>query len=170
MNSVVGTIPSDPDPLVGESVSRTNPRTQVAAIWFWLLAAMVILSLSFLFEVAGDRRVVVRFWGAQLPESCGMYARFGINCPGCGLTRSFVYMSAGEVGNALKINPVGILGYLFLVLQIPIAATLLLPREKRRRWISERWERTILWANQWTLVWLMIALCVQWVFRLLLRG
>ena len=173
MNSVAGTIPSDPEPMVGDSVSPTQPtrvtqRTQVAAIWFWLVASMVILVCSFMFEVAGDRRVVVRGWGAQLPESCSMYARFGINCPGCGLTRSFVHMSAGEIGNALKVNPVGIVGYLFLVMQIPIAAALLLSPEKRGRWISRRWERTIVWANQWALVWLMIALCAQWVFRLLL--
>ena len=77
-------------------------------------------------------------------------------------------MSAGEIGNALKVNPVGIVGYLFLVMQIPIAAALLLSPEMRRRWISRPWERTIVWANQWALVWLMIALCAQWVFRLLL--
>lgn len=174
MNSVAGTIPSDPEPMVGESASQTAKRTkaiqrtQVAATWFWLVASMAILVCSFMFEVAGDRRVVVRGWGAQLPESCSMYARFGINCPGCGLTRSFVHMSAGEIGKALKVNPVGIVGYLFLLMQIPIASALLLSPEKRVRWISRRWERTIVWANQWALVWLMIALCVQWVFRLLL--
>ncbi len=168
MNSVAGTIPSETHPSTDVSNPKAAKPTQTAAIWLWLLASIAVLFLSFMFEVTGERCVVVRGWGAQLPESCAMYSRFGLNCPGCGLTRSFVYMSAGEVGNALKVNPVGILGYLFLLMQIPIAAALLLPPEKRRPWISLHWERTIVWANQWVIVWLMIALCVQWIVRLFL--
>mgnify|MGYP000954417987 CR=1 FL=1 len=43
----------------------------------------------------------------------------GYNCPTCGMTRCFVYLSNFNLNGALIMNPAGVLLYFFLLLQIP---------------------------------------------------
>jgi len=57
--------------------------------------------------------------GFQLPQLC-VYRRFtGMDCMGCGLTRSFVYMGHADVATAFRMNWVGPLLYVGVVSQIP---------------------------------------------------
>lgn len=39
---------------------------------------------------------------------CPMVIISGLPCPGCGLTRSFVYLASGKVQQSIYINPMGI--------------------------------------------------------------
>lgn len=39
---------------------------------------------------------------------CPMVIISGLPCPGCGLTRSIVYLASGRIGQSVYINPMGI--------------------------------------------------------------
>lgn len=85
-----------------------------------LLASLGVLAAAFLLQVRSDQRVqlsVLPDWPA--PEVCYSRALFGWNCPGCGLTRSFVYLAAGDVNASLEVNRVGWLFAVVVALQIP---------------------------------------------------
>lgn len=55
--------------------------------------------------------VIHRMFGAF----CPMLVLTGIPCPGCGLTRAFLFLARGEMGRAVSINP-SILPMLFFLL------------------------------------------------------
>lgn len=49
---------------------------------------------------------------------CGFKYLLGIDCPGCGLTRSFLSLARGNIGAAVHYNAAGPLIYLFLFLYL----------------------------------------------------
>ncbi len=60
----------------------------------------------------------------------------GIDCPSCGLTRSFVSISNGQWIRSLKYNFAGLLIYILLISQI-INSSLFIVRKKYNRYISQ---------------------------------
>ncbi|MBF0337465.1 MAG: DUF2752 domain-containing protein [Nitrospirae bacterium] len=54
-----------------------------------------------------------------LPDICAFKNLFHINCPGCGLTRSFISISRMRLDKAWQYNRAGIIVYVFVILQIP---------------------------------------------------
>jgi hypothetical protein len=58
--------------------------------------------------------------GWQVPELCTLRKVLGIRCPGCGLTRSFVFMGHGEWWTALRMNWLGPPFWLIVASQIPL--------------------------------------------------
>jgi len=84
----------------------------------WLSAA--VLLLAFLFEVHPDQRIALRFLPRfPLPASCMSRAWFGVDCPGCGLTRSIVHLAHGDWQGSLAMHRLGWLIGLLVVLQFP---------------------------------------------------
>ena len=82
--------------------------------------ALAVVVLSCLLEVGSDRRVALRFLpDYPLPETCMSRRLFGIECPGCGLTRSFVYLAHGEWAASWNVHHVGWLLALAVVFQVP---------------------------------------------------
>ncbi|MDB5333293.1 MAG: hypothetical protein JWP03_4444 [Phycisphaerales bacterium] len=85
-----------------------------------LIIAGITIALAFSLRVVqGDR---VAFWFLPqhpLPQTCGSRALFGMDCPGCGLTRSFVFLAHGHWNAALHVHRVGWVLALATVLQIP---------------------------------------------------
>ena len=68
----------------------------------------------------GDQRVEFRWLpGIPLPESCWSKAYFNIRCPGCGLTRSVVYLSQGDWRNSLAEHRIGFIMALAILAQFP---------------------------------------------------
>ena len=61
-----------------------------------------------------------------LPNLCAFRALSGLNCPGCGLTRSFIALSHGDLREGWRFNPVGLLVYALVLLQFPYRAMRLL--------------------------------------------
>jgi hypothetical protein len=112
---VNGTTPTpDADALERQTIFRRRRHREVLAI-----SAFVIV-LAFLLEVRSDQRVAFRFLPAwPLPETCVSRKLLHVNCPGCGLTRSFVYLAHGDWRPSWNVNRVGILLALVVVLQIP---------------------------------------------------
>ncbi len=84
------------------------------------MLCLAVAGLALLLEVHSDQRVAFSFlprW--PLPETCPSRSLLHVECPGCGLTRSFVHLAHGDWQAAWAIHPVGILLALAVVLQIP---------------------------------------------------
>ncbi len=97
--------------------------------------AVIVLSFALQLNPAGRVRASWLPFDS-LPPLCGSRAFFGINCPGCGLTRSFVALASGDMSESFRLHRIGWLMALAVVLQIPYRAWGLY--ELRRGVISER--------------------------------
>jgi hypothetical protein len=94
-----------------------------------LLIACAVLVLSLALQVRSDDHAAFRFlpdW--PIPASCPSQAIFGVDCPGCGLTRSFIFLAHGDWQHAFAKHRVGWLIALAVVLQIPYRLAGLLGR------------------------------------------
>ena len=85
-----------------------------------LIAATVVLTLAAILRIPDGQRVALpgMSW-LTVPEMCFSKAWFGVSCPGCGLTRSFICMMHGHLSEAFAYNRVGPILFLFTVLQFP---------------------------------------------------
>lgn len=88
-----------------------------------------------------------------------MKREFGVDCPGCGLTRCFVAMGHGQVAVAWGYHPVGVVLFGVLVAQIPYR----LFQIRRLRRGQPEWSHWVLWALLWLFV---VAILAQWLLRL----
>jgi hypothetical protein len=52
-------------------------------------------------------RIALPIVGWSLPQTCWTRRILGLNCPGCGLTRSFVLAADGRATGAWQVHPVG---------------------------------------------------------------
>ena len=85
-----------------------------------LVVAGAVVVLAFFLEVHSDQRVAFSLFPAwPLPETCPSRSLFHIDCPGCGLTRSFIYLAHGDWAASLAIHRVGWLMALAVVWQFP---------------------------------------------------
>jgi hypothetical protein len=103
-----------------ERTSATQAgRDYGAAIWF--VAALLPILLAGLLENGSGRRVILPWVGVPLPETCMMRIQFGIDCPGCGLTRAFVNVVQGNPAGAYAIHPLSLVIFAFTLVQLPLA-------------------------------------------------
>jgi hypothetical protein len=79
-------------------------RGRFLDIGFAGLAAAQLAAAAWLVPV-GDR--VVTPGGNELGVACPSHALFGVDCPFCGMTRSFVALAHGEIGRAFAFHPAG---------------------------------------------------------------
>ncbi len=143
--------------------SEKRPLPQLVC-WLWLVGPSLVLALSWLMSV-GDGRQVELLAGHPLPEICTLHASLGIDCPGCGLTRSFIHLADGNPRAAWQLNPIGILLFVYLLAQLPLAALHLqvsLAQHKVLPPAIAQWTR---W-NEHLLVGIMAGLLLQWIARL----
>ena len=68
----------------------------------------------------------VSLWGWEVPPLCLYSNLFGVECFGCGLTRSFTYMGHGDIHGAFDLHALGPLLYLVVLAQVPLRAWRLL--------------------------------------------
>ena len=88
-----------------------------------LLICCLALTVSPLLKVLPNERVAVRGVDSLvLPPSCPSREIFDVNCPGCGLTRSFVHIAHGDWESSLRVNRIGWLIMLMAFIQIPYRA------------------------------------------------
>jgi hypothetical protein len=74
----------------------------------YLVLYVVVIVLSFVLESSGERVLCPLPGGARaLPPLCPLKAWSGMECPGCGLTRSFVALAHGELGQSLAQHRLG---------------------------------------------------------------
>lgn len=124
-----------------------------------LLSGIVVLTLAASLRVRGDREVVVPVWNKPLPSFCLARRLLGLDCPGCGLTRSFICLAHGEIVTACRHNPAAVWLFPLVVLQIPLR-TLQIWRIRHglREWNSTSWS----WF-----VWPFLAILIgQWFIKI----
>lgn len=97
-----------------------------------LCLSFAAIVLSFVLDVRTDHRVFLRGYPRLVaPESCPSRAWFGVRCPGCGLTRSFIHLAQGDWRRSIADNRVGILMAIATLAQIPYrGAALALGRDR----------------------------------------
>lgn len=126
--------------------------------WAMLRICAVVVILAFLLQTRPDHRVQFR-WGPSipLPESCGTKILFGFECPGCGLTRSFIALSHGDFWASWKWNRVGWVLLAALLAQFPY-----------RLWLLKELDQHRILRSPWPqrFAWLLIVLLIgNWVCK-----
>jgi len=127
----------------------------------WLILSMsaAVVLLAFLLKVRPDQRVEFGFLPSlPIPELCQSRALLGIDCPGCGLTRSFIHLAHGNFQASTAVNRVGWLLAVFVALQIPYRLWVL--RHFGRRPLGDRAPWIILWS-------IMALLFANWIAKLI---
>jgi hypothetical protein len=85
-----------------------------------LVVTCLIILLAFLLEVRPDQRVhLAGLPGLPLPPSCASREWFGMPCPGCGLTRSFIHLAQGDWSASLRDHRLGWLLGAAVLIQLP---------------------------------------------------
>lgn len=134
-------------------------KSDAALHWVLLGLALLVLLLAATLQATGGTRVVIPIAGIQLPELCSARRWLGLECPGCGMTRSLISIMHGRLADAWRFNPAGFLVFGVIAFQIPY-----------RVWQLTRLRHGLpslnpAWLN---LSWAFVgaALVIQWVARL----
>ncbi|RCS40816.1 DUF2752 domain-containing protein [Bremerella cremea] len=127
-----------------------------------LAVAVPALILSFVLYNEGPANVMIPWLEIPLPPTCGLQKTFGLDCPGCGLTRSFIALAHGDLTASLAFNPGGILVFGLVLFQIPYRVAQLL----RIHFGHHTWDLTT--ASLWFWSVIGVVLLVQWVTRMVL--
>ena len=141
-----------------ERFRRSIERTGDSGIIILCAAAIII---SFFLSVEEDAIYISGFEDHPLPESCLFKRITGIECPTCGLTRSFVSVSHFQLRRALRFNQAGVLVYLMILLQIPYRVYIIVKKENSA--IDKRIEL----LSKTYLYLVILVLIVLWLYRLL---
>ncbi|MCH8922154.1 MAG: DUF2752 domain-containing protein [Planctomycetes bacterium] len=120
--------------------------------------ALAVLAASFLLQLPGDTKVELPLGNVQLPSICVWRNSTGVDCPGCGLTRSFICLAHGRPASAWKYNPAGLLLFTMLVGQLPYRGAQLWRLSHGRQEWSNRLLNSIVWI-------MAIAVLGQWLIR-----
>ncbi len=109
------------DGLAGERdlLQRTSSRPEYIYHGFMFVFATTIIVMSFVMRSVGPMMVFMPGSSFPMPESCTARILFGVDCPGCGLTRAFISISHGNWLNAWAFNPASFAVYGFVIGQIP---------------------------------------------------
>lgn len=123
----------DDDPWRRRRIAQLRERH-----WTMLVIAVLVIIASVTLNLRPTGEVAASWLPfSSLPQMCGSRALFGIECPGCGLTRSFVALGSGNFRESFRLHHVGWLLALAVVLQIPyriLALRELRTRIRRRAW------------------------------------
>ena len=111
--------PASPESVAPDAPQpRNDAHDDFHRLILWGSIAVVVL--AFTMSVRDDQRVglgLLPDW--PLPELCQSKSLLGWNCPGCGLTRSFIHLAHGNLAASLSVHRVGWVLALGVVLQIP---------------------------------------------------
>jgi len=123
-----------------------------------LLCAIALVAAPLLSVSPGDR--VGARWMPDLlmPPMCMSRAVYDIDCPGCGLTRSFVHLAHGDWRSSFQSHRLGWLVMALAVFQIPYRAHLL--------WGSRRFAIPKPMGNA-IIILLILLLVVNWGLKML---
>ena len=97
-----------------------SPLLWLHVVFFCM--GLSVIGMSFLMRASGPTSVYLPGASFAMPEVCTSKRIFGVPCPGCGLTRSFIAISHGQFGRAWGFNPASFVLYPFVFAQIPWSA------------------------------------------------
>jgi hypothetical protein len=144
-----------PVQVVGRAFSPRRHRVMLGTC-----AAVVLLSFGLVVTSRGEvaPRVAPQ---RTLPASCVSRTWFGIGCPGCGLTRSFVQLASFRPADSVAAHPLGWLLAAYVLAQFPYRLLAL------RRQVHHPLGRRTAWFLANGLVALMV---LVWLVRLVPNG
>lgn len=137
----------DPEVVSRDEVQTSSHRLLLALCFGALVSAVILGGLEALwpaFEMDG------------LPVACAFRRVTGTPCPGCGLTRAWVALGRGAVGESLVFHRLGWVVMVYIVLQALRHASWL--------WVR-RWREVVETAGKWldrALILLAVALFANW--------
>ncbi len=111
----------------GTPLSRARRRDRDALV---LSAVVVILSLLLGVTGGGEKVAPLGREGMNLPGVCPSRGLFGFECPGCGLTRSFIATAHGHLVDAFGFHRLGPILFVIVALQVPIRAAAIVRRRR----------------------------------------
>lgn len=124
-----------------------------------LLVTCLVVVLAFLLDIRSDQRVHVRgLSDYALPPTCFSYVWFQVECPGCGLTRSFILLAAGDFAASFERHRIGWLLAAAFLIQFPYRIIAL--RGKRLSPLGQRIPRIFGYG-------LLVALIGNWLLKML---
>jgi hypothetical protein len=85
----------------------------------------VLLILPFFLSIPPKQPECICCAGVNLPSSCLSQKIFNVQCPGCGMTHSFVSITHGQLREAIRWNRMGIPLYLFFLFQAALRIRIL---------------------------------------------
>lgn len=138
-------------------------RRRTATIW--LLGPLAVLLGARILTHGNGREVQIPGLGWSLPETCGLRLQFGLDCPGCGLTRSFIHLAHGEWHQAWQLHWMGGLLFLYTLAQIPLAIAYAWQPANNAK--SSRAWRCVVYLNERLLLGLLALLAIRWIYKLL---
>ncbi len=95
-------------------------RKQLALHLPWLFVGFAVPAIAFAMSVHNNDQVAFQgIESYQLPEVCLSRRFLGITCPGCGLTRSIIFLVHGNFAASYAIHHMGWLIFLMIIAQIP---------------------------------------------------
>ena len=150
-----------PDVQVNVRDQPPAPKPSTLVHWVFLGMSIVVMVASLVLTVRDQVQVIVPLIDKPLPGTCTFRRLTGLDCPGCGLTRSFISLAHGQWRAAWGYNPAGVFFFAIVVFQIPYRVTQIV---RIRRGIAEhRWAS----VDNWILIGLAALLLVQWIIGLL---
>ena len=143
-------------PVDHEVLRRNHHRNMLI-----LCTTVVILALTL--QTRDDQRVEFAWLpGVPMPETCASRSIFDIDCPGCGLTRSFIAIARGSLSAAFQQNRTGWLLACGLLIQFPYRVWMLY--HVRTRGLPEPVPERLKLAFVWILI---VALIGNWLLKIL---
>ena len=83
---------------------------------FLLVLCGAAVTVAWLLSPGAD---VGSLFGVEVPVLCTFRRLTGLECPGCGLTRSFTFMAHGSIGGAFEANLLGPVLFTLVASQVP---------------------------------------------------
>jgi len=124
-----------------------------------LALALGVLVASAVLQVRPPREVVVPLLGWSLPETCLTHRMTGLDCPGCGMTRSFIALAHFDLAAAWRFNAAGVFLFAVVLFQLPFRTLQL--------WRLRRGLAPISGVRLSRALWLIVvAVLAQWIGRL----
>ena len=118
-----------------------------------------MLAVALVLVDDGDGRLRLPLTAVRWPTVCTFRRIFGMDCPGCGLTRAFVAMAHGRLAAAWHYHPVGVLLFAGVLAQSPYRLWQLVRLSRGRG----EFRHPLLAATGGFLI---VAMFVQWVLKI----
>lgn len=141
--------------------SRDAKRKVSEPTYHWMILGLcvTVLLLSLMLTVRDHRQVLVPLLGKPLPELCHMKRYTGVDCPGCGLTRSFISLAHGRLAEAWRYNPGAFILFPIMLFQIPYRSVQLWRHRRGLPFFQLGWLGTL---SLWLVIGVVTA---QWALR-----
>jgi hypothetical protein len=94
-------------------------RSRRSTDWGLLVLCTLVVFASMVLTPADE---AVSLYGWEIPPLCIFSNLTGMDCLGCGLTRSFTYIGHGDLPSALDRHLLGPIFYILVLSQVPLRA------------------------------------------------